>query len=132
MAKQSAGTGYPGARAGVRIVVAGEQGTGKSSLIVTAAAENFPTNVPPLLPPTRLPEDIYPDRVPITIIDTSSRYICHAPLSLSPGIVCYSLEQIKFLLEAKVFEFAFYVRFLCLRFSRIFLVVNVKDSRVLC
>ncbi|XP_021898831.1 mitochondrial Rho GTPase 1 isoform X2 [Carica papaya] len=73
MAKQSAGTGYPGARAGVRIVVAGEQGTGKSSLIVTAAAENFPTNVPPLLPPTRLPEDIYPDRVPITIIDTSSR-----------------------------------------------------------
>ncbi|KAH0994813.1 hypothetical protein GBA52_018677 [Prunus armeniaca] len=57
----------------VRIVVAGDRGTGKSSLIVTAATENFPANVPPLLPPTRLPEDFYPERVPITIIDTSSR-----------------------------------------------------------
>ncbi|KAK4402993.1 Mitochondrial Rho GTPase 1 [Sesamum angolense] len=56
----------------VRIVVAGDAKTGKSSLIVTAAAENFPTNVPPVLPPTRLPEDLYPDRVPVTIIDTSS------------------------------------------------------------
>lgn len=62
-----------GNAAGVRIVVAGDAKTGKSSLIVTAAAENFPTNVPPLLPPTRLPEDIYPDRIPVTIIDTSSR-----------------------------------------------------------
>ncbi|KAG5549209.1 hypothetical protein RHGRI_014538 [Rhododendron griersonianum] len=62
----------PGARGGVRIVVAGDRGTGKSSLIVTAAADTFPINVPPLLPPTRLPDDLYPDRVPVTIIDTSS------------------------------------------------------------
>lgn len=57
---------------GVRIVVAGDRGTGKSSLIVTAAADTFPTNVPPLLPPTRLPDDKYPDRIPVTIVDTSS------------------------------------------------------------
>ncbi|XP_022746223.1 mitochondrial Rho GTPase 1-like isoform X3 [Durio zibethinus] len=62
----------PEGKTGVRIVVAGDRGTGKSSLIVTAAADTFPTNVPRLLPPTRLPEDFYPDRVPITIIDTSS------------------------------------------------------------
>ncbi|KAE8687308.1 Mitochondrial Rho GTPase 2 [Hibiscus syriacus] len=68
MAKSS----NPEGKAGVRIVVAGDRGTGKSSLIVTAAAETFPTNVSRLLPPTRLPEDFYPDRVPITIIDTSS------------------------------------------------------------
>ena len=74
MARAPAGTVNLGGRTGVRIVVAGERGTGKSSLIVTAAAENFPVNVPPLLPPTRLPEDFYPDRVPIAIIDTSSRY----------------------------------------------------------
>ncbi|XP_062084733.1 mitochondrial Rho GTPase 1-like [Humulus lupulus] len=73
MARAPVGTVNPGARTGVRIVVAGDRSTGKSSLIVTAAAENFPVNVPPLLPPTRLPEDFYPDRVPITIIDTSSR-----------------------------------------------------------
>jgi Ras family protein T1 len=74
MAKASAGATNPYAKTGVRIVVAGDRGTGKSSLVVTAAAENFPTNVPPVLPPTRLPEDFFPDRVPITIIDTSSRY----------------------------------------------------------
>ncbi|XP_059437277.1 mitochondrial Rho GTPase 1-like [Corylus avellana] len=73
MAKASAGATNPYAKTGVRIVVAGDRGTGKSSLVVTAAAENFPTNVPPVLPPTRLPEDFFPDRVPITIIDTSSR-----------------------------------------------------------
>ncbi|CAH1436836.1 unnamed protein product [Lactuca virosa] len=56
----------------VRIVVAGDRGTGKSSLIITAAAEAFPANVPPVLPPTRLPEDMFPDRVPVTVIDTSS------------------------------------------------------------
>ncbi|GAB2296859.1 Mitochondrial Rho GTPase 1 [Dionaea muscipula] len=61
-----------GGKSSVRIVVAGDRGTGKSSLIVTAVSEAFPTNVPPVLPPSRLPVDIYPDRVPITIIDTSS------------------------------------------------------------
>ncbi|GMG99715.1 hypothetical protein Nepgr_001555 [Nepenthes gracilis] len=64
--------GSAGGKNGVRIVVAGDRGTGKSSLIVTAVSEAFPANVPPLLPPSRLPDDIYPDRVPITIIDTSS------------------------------------------------------------
>ncbi|XWS42415.1 hypothetical protein CRYUN_Cryun16bG0012600 [Craigia yunnanensis] len=59
-------------RTGVRIVVAGDRGTGKSSLIVTAATNTFPTNLPRLLPPTRLPEDLCADSVPITIIDTSS------------------------------------------------------------
>ncbi|XP_058002799.1 mitochondrial Rho GTPase 1 isoform X2 [Hevea brasiliensis] len=73
MTKAAAGTTNPGGKNGVRIVVAGDRGTGKSSLIVTAAADTFPANVPPVLPPTRLPEDFYPDRVPVTIIDTSSR-----------------------------------------------------------
>ncbi|KAK6804936.1 hypothetical protein RDI58_002720 [Solanum bulbocastanum] len=56
----------------VRIVVAGDAKTGKSSLILTAATDTYPPNVPPVLPPTRLPDDIYPDKVPVTIIDTSS------------------------------------------------------------
>ncbi|KAB2630164.1 hypothetical protein D8674_007683 [Pyrus ussuriensis x Pyrus communis] len=73
MTKVAAGNDHPVGQNAVRIVVAGDRGTGKSSLIVTAATENFPANVPPVLPPTRLPEDFYPERVPITIIDTSSR-----------------------------------------------------------
>ena len=64
---------HVGGKNGVRIVVAGDRGTGKSSLIVTAVSENFPASVPPVLPPSRLPDDLYPDRIPITIIDTSSR-----------------------------------------------------------
>jgi hypothetical protein len=74
MGKASAGATKPYTKYGVRVVVAGDQGTGKSSLIVTATSENFPNNVPPVLPLTRFPEDIFPDRVPITIIDTSSGY----------------------------------------------------------
>ncbi|CAK9168044.1 unnamed protein product [Ilex paraguariensis] len=66
------GSAAKGNTGGVRIVVAGDKGTGKSSLVVTAATESFPISAPPLLPPTRLPEDIYPDRVPVTVIDTSS------------------------------------------------------------
>ncbi|KAJ0253126.1 Mitochondrial Rho GTPase 1 [Hirschfeldia incana] len=57
----------------VRIVVIGEKGTGKSSLIVAAAADSFPPNVPPVLPDTRLPFQFYPDGIPVTLVDTSSR-----------------------------------------------------------
>ncbi|KMZ69882.1 Mitochondrial Rho GTPase [Zostera marina] len=61
-----------GGKKTVRIVVAGDQGTGKSSLIISVATESFPEHVQPVVPPSRLPSDFYPDRVPITIIDTSS------------------------------------------------------------
>jgi GTPase SAR1 family protein len=60
---------------GVRcqVVVIGDRGTGKSSLIIAVATDSFPDKAPPVLPPTRLPHDFYPDRVPLTIVDTSSR-----------------------------------------------------------
>ncbi|XP_020101730.1 mitochondrial Rho GTPase 1-like isoform X2 [Ananas comosus] len=61
-----------GGRTSVRVVVIGDQGTGKSSLIVDAATDSFPESPPRVMPPTRLPADYFPDRVPITIIDTSS------------------------------------------------------------
>ncbi|KAK6937516.1 EF hand associated, type-2 [Dillenia turbinata] len=65
---------HSGVRTSVRVVVAGDHGTGKSTLIASAASESFPENVPLVLPPTRLPADFYPDRVPVTIIDTSSSF----------------------------------------------------------
>ncbi|KAK8960781.1 hypothetical protein KSP40_PGU000240 [Platanthera guangdongensis] len=68
---------------GVRIVVVGDVGTGKLSLIIAATTELFLENVPSVLPPSRLPADYYPDRIPLTIIDTSSRYI------LSPSFRFY-------------------------------------------
>ncbi|XVE73150.1 hypothetical protein DITRI_Ditri11bG0094100 [Diplodiscus trichospermus] len=61
-----------GVRTGVRVIVAGDRGTGKSSLISAAASDSFPEFVPSVLSPTRLPSDLYPDGVPVTIVDTSS------------------------------------------------------------
>ncbi|KAL0856163.1 hypothetical protein Bca101_061316 [Brassica carinata] len=57
----------------VRIVVIGDKGTGKSSLIVAAATDSFPPNVPPLLPDTKLPSHFFLDGIPVTLVDTSSR-----------------------------------------------------------
>lgn len=70
---------YQRRRTGVRVVVAGDQGTGKSSLIITFAAGKLVMDVPPVLDPTSLPKYLCPDGVPITIIDTSSWYqnICN-------------------------------------------------------
>ncbi|GAB4840777.1 Mitochondrial Rho GTPase 2 [Ancistrocladus abbreviatus] len=62
-----------GLRTGVRIAVVGDRATGKSSLIASVADESFPEDVPHVLPPIHLPADLYPDRVPITVVDTSSR-----------------------------------------------------------
>ncbi|OMP05024.1 Small GTPase superfamily [Corchorus olitorius] len=64
-----------GVRTGVRVVVAGDRGTGKSSLISAAASDSYPEFVPPVLPVTRLPADFYPDGVPVTIVDTSAGYM---------------------------------------------------------
>ncbi|KAH0856197.1 hypothetical protein HID58_084458 [Brassica napus] len=58
----------------VRIVVIGDKGTGKSSLIVAAATDSFPPNAPPVLPDTKLPFQFFPDGIPVTLVDTSSRY----------------------------------------------------------
>ncbi|KAF0910972.1 hypothetical protein E2562_005362 [Oryza meyeriana var. granulata] len=60
------------ARQGVRIVVIGDPGTGKSSLVASVAKEEFPENVAPVVPPVRLPVGYFPDPVPVTVVDTSS------------------------------------------------------------
>ncbi|XP_031263772.1 mitochondrial Rho GTPase 2 isoform X2 [Pistacia vera] len=108
------------ARTSVRVVVVGDRGTGKSSLISAVASESIPEKVPPVHPPTRLPLDFYPDRVPVTIIDTSSSlenkgklneelkkadavvltYACNQPMSLS-RLSSYWLPELRSL-EVKV------------------------------
>ncbi|CAN7089643.1 unnamed protein product [Brassica rapa subsp. narinosa] len=72
MARYSAGTVVDFSKS-VRIVVIGDKGTGKSSLIAAAATNSFPPNVPPVLPDTKLPLQFFPDGIAVTIVDTSSR-----------------------------------------------------------
>ena len=73
------GKSSSGGRKSLRVAVAGDKGTGKSSLISAVASETFPDNVPRVLPPTTLPADAYPDYIPITIIDTPSRSLSNHP-----------------------------------------------------
>ncbi|CAN1246878.1 Mitochondrial Rho GTPase 2 [Linum grandiflorum] len=114
------GSSASGGRTGVRVVVAGDRFTGKSSLIAAAATESYPENVTHVLPPTHLPADFFPDRVPITIIDTSAAlenrgklvdelkradvvvltYACDQPLTLS-RLSSFWLEELR-RLEVKV------------------------------
>ncbi|KAL5216968.1 hypothetical protein ABZP36_017652 [Zizania latifolia] len=72
MAAVAAAAANLAGKQGVRVVVIGDPGTGKSSLVVSVATEQFRENVPRVMPLTRLPADYFPDRVPITIVDTSS------------------------------------------------------------
>ncbi|XP_031252098.1 mitochondrial Rho GTPase 2-like isoform X2 [Pistacia vera] len=104
--------GGPGssARSSVRVVVVGDPGTGKSSLISAVAFGTVPKKVPPVHPPTRLPPGFYRDRVPVTVIDTSSRCAVRthlllytyytSPMSLS-SLTSFWLPQLRSL-EVKV------------------------------
>lgn len=78
-----------------RVVVLGDPGVGKSSLIA-AATESFDPNPPPCLPPTRLPPQI--DNVPLLVVDTSTRSENRQSLeSLVEGadvvVLCYSVDM---------------------------------------
>lgn len=82
----------------LRIVVAGDPGTGKSSLIATAANEKFAHHVPPVLPPTRLFADFYSDRVPVTVIDTPPSFdnqnaLTQELLTADAVVLTYSCDQ---------------------------------------
>nr|GEX17072.1 mitochondrial Rho GTPase 1 [Tanacetum cinerariifolium] len=59
----------------IRVVVVGDHGTGKSSLIAAAASENFSESVSPVLPASHLPADYYSEGVPVIIIDTASSHL---------------------------------------------------------
>ncbi|PWA39328.1 hypothetical protein CTI12_AA572890 [Artemisia annua] len=66
------GTPVAESRSSIRVVVVGDHGTGKSSLIAAAASESFLESVPSVLPSTCLPADYFEGGVPVIIIDTSS------------------------------------------------------------
>ncbi|EME26374.1 Mitochondrial Rho GTPase 1 [Galdieria sulphuraria] len=56
----------------VRIVVVGDPKVGKSSLIKTLISESFEDEVQPVLPTVVIPPEVTPERVHVSIVDTSS------------------------------------------------------------
>lgn len=57
----------------VRIVVVGDHSAGKTSLIKTLISEEFDNEVPPTLPVVVIPPEVVPERVHVSIVDTSSK-----------------------------------------------------------
>lgn len=59
-------------RRNVRILLVGDRGVGKTSLILTLVSEEFPEDVPPKAEEITIPADVTPEQVPTNIVDFSS------------------------------------------------------------
>ncbi|XP_057311662.1 mitochondrial Rho GTPase 1-A-like [Hydractinia symbiolongicarpus] len=57
---------------GVRILLVGDDGVGKTSLILSLVTEEFPEDVPPRAEEITIPADVTPEKVPTHIVDFSN------------------------------------------------------------
>lgn len=64
-----------GVKHNVRILLVGESGVGKTSLILSLVSEEFQEDVPPKAEEITIPADVTPDQVPTHIVDYSSKKI---------------------------------------------------------
>ncbi len=62
----------PQQRKEVRILLVGDRGVGKTSLILSLVSESFPTEVPHRAEEITIPADLTPERVPTCIVDYSA------------------------------------------------------------
>lgn len=60
-----------GTRKLVRILLLGDQGVGKTSLILSLVSEEFPEDVPGKAEEITIPADVTPEQVPTNIVDYS-------------------------------------------------------------
>ena len=65
-------------RRGVRILLLGDQGVGKTSLILSLVSEEFPEQVPPRAEEITIPPDVTPEKVPTHIVDYSGKRLNYA------------------------------------------------------
>lgn len=59
-------------RKNVRILLVGDPGVGKTSLILSLVSEQFPEEVPPRAEEITIPANVIPEQVPTNIVDYSS------------------------------------------------------------
>lgn len=60
-------------RRDVRLLVAGDEGVGKSTLVTALLTETFTEEVPHIIPEISIPPSVSPDGVSTTIVDSSAR-----------------------------------------------------------
>lgn len=75
----------------VRILLVGEAGVGKTSLILSLVSEQFPEDVPPRAEEITIPADVTPEKVPTRIVDFSTQEQSHENLAEEIGkanVVC--------------------------------------------
>lgn len=60
-------------RKNVRILLVGDPGVGKTSLILSLVSEEFPEDVPPKAEEITIPANVTPEQVPTNIVDYSSK-----------------------------------------------------------
>lgn len=63
----------------VRILLVGERGVGKTSLILSLVSEEFPEDVPPKAEEITIPADVTPEQVPTHIVDYSGKCLLINP-----------------------------------------------------
>ncbi|XP_017472886.1 PREDICTED: mitochondrial Rho GTPase isoform X3 [Rhagoletis zephyria] len=85
-------------RKNVRILLVGDQGVGKTSLILSLVSEEFPEDVPPKAEEITIPANVTPEQVPTNIVDYSSTEQTDVTLNeeiLKAHVVCivYSVED---------------------------------------
>ncbi|XP_022650471.1 mitochondrial Rho GTPase 1-like [Varroa jacobsoni] len=68
---QSMGGGQRSSKSDVRILLVGDPGVGKTSLILSLVSEEFPEDVPPRAEEITIPADVTPEKVPTHIVDYS-------------------------------------------------------------
>uniref|UniRef100_A0A914UJZ1 Mitochondrial Rho GTPase 1 n=1 Tax=Plectus sambesii TaxID=2011161 RepID=A0A914UJZ1_9BILA len=82
---------YQPALSDVRILMVGEDGVGKTSLIMSLISEEFPDRTPPRMEEVTIPADVTPERVATHIVDYSkqdqSEAVLHEELKKA-NVIC--------------------------------------------
>lgn len=58
----------------VRILLLGEPGVGKTSLILSLVTEEFTEHVPPKVEEITIPADVTPEQIPTNIVDICGKF----------------------------------------------------------